>query len=31
MLYKIRWIVQDKNALTGEIYIINSFTADPQN
>jgi len=31
MLYKIRWIVQDKNGLTGEIYIINSFTVDPQN
>ena len=30
-LYMIRWIVQDKNGLTGEIYIINSFTVDPQN
>lgn len=29
--YKIRWIVQDKKGLTGEIYIINSFTVDPQN
>jgi len=31
MLHKIRWVVQDKNGLTGEIYIINSFTVDPQN
>ncbi len=30
MLYKIRWIVQDKSGLTGEIYIINSFTVNPQ-
>lgn len=30
MLYKIRWIVQDKSGLTGEIYIINSFTVDAQ-
>ena len=31
MLYRICWIVQDKNGLTGEIYIINSFAIDPQN
>lgn len=30
MLYKIRWIVKDKNGLTGEMYIINSFTVDTQ-
>lgn len=28
MLYKIRWIVQDKNGLTGEVYTINGFSAD---
>jgi hypothetical protein len=30
MLYKIRWIVQDKNGLTGEIYIINSFSVNSE-
>jgi len=30
LLYKIRWIVQDKNGRTGEFYNINSFTEDPQ-
>jgi hypothetical protein len=30
MLYKIRWIVLDKNGLTGEIYIINGFSIEPR-
>jgi hypothetical protein len=30
MLYTIRWIVQDKNGLTGEIYIINSFSVNSE-
>ena len=30
MFYKIRWIVLDKNGLTGEIYIMNSFSIEPQ-
>ena len=29
MLYKIRWIVLDKNGLTGEIFIINGFSIEP--
>ena len=24
--FKVRWIIQDKNGLTGEIYILNSFS-----
>ena len=24
--FKVGWIVKDKNGLTGEIYILNSFT-----
>jgi hypothetical protein len=30
MLYTIRWIVQDKNGLTGEIYIISSFSVNSE-
>ncbi len=29
MFYKIRWIVLDKNGLTGEIYVICSFSIKP--
>jgi hypothetical protein len=30
MWFKVRWIIQDKNGLTGEIYILNSFSLSPQ-
>lgn len=30
MLYKVRWIVLDKNGQTGEFYVINSFSLDTQ-
>jgi len=30
MLFKVRWIVQDKSGLTGEIYIINGFAVVAQ-
>jgi len=27
--FKVRWIMQDKNGLSGEIYILNSFSRSP--
>jgi hypothetical protein len=27
--FKVRWIIQDKNGLSGEIYVINSFSRSP--
>lgn len=29
VLFKVRWIVQDKNGQTGEIYVLNSFSLRP--
>lgn len=31
MLFKVRWIIQDKNGELGEIYILNSFSPNPRN
>lgn len=30
MLFKVRWIIQDKNGKSGEIFILNSFSLDAQ-
>jgi hypothetical protein len=30
MWFKVRWIIQDKNGLSGEIYVLNSFSPNPQ-
>jgi hypothetical protein len=30
MWFKVRWIIQDKNGLSGEIYILNSFSRSPR-
>jgi len=30
MFYKIRWVILDKNGLTGEIFILNSFSLKPE-
>lgn len=29
-LFRVRWIIQDKNGQTGEIFIINSFSSDSE-
>jgi hypothetical protein len=29
MWIKVRWIIQHKNGLSGEIYILNSFSLNP--
>jgi hypothetical protein len=29
MWFKVSWIIQDKNGLTGEIYVLNSFSLSP--
>ena len=29
MFFKVRWIIQDKNGQSGEIYIVNSFSLPP--
>jgi hypothetical protein len=29
MLYKVNWIVSDKNGLSGNIFVINSFSLKP--
>ena len=28
--FKVRWIIQDKNGLSGEIYVLNSFSPNPK-
>lgn len=30
MWFKVRWIIQDKNGLSGEIYVLNSFALNPE-
>ena len=30
MLFKVQWIVHDKNGKTGEIFVLNSFSLNPQ-
>ena len=27
--FRVRWIIQDKNGLSGEIFILNSFSVSP--
>ena len=29
MLFKVRWIILDKNGLTGEVFVLNSFALSP--
>jgi hypothetical protein len=29
VLFRVRWIVQDRSGESGEIYIINSFSENP--
>jgi hypothetical protein len=30
MFFQVRWIIKDKNGASGEIFVINSFSANPQ-
>jgi hypothetical protein len=30
MWFKVRWIIEDKNGQSGEIFILNSFSPHPQ-
>jgi hypothetical protein len=30
MLFKVRWVIHDRNGQSGEIFIINSFSVEPQ-
>jgi hypothetical protein len=29
MWFKVRWIIQDKNGLSGEVFVLNSFAVNP--
>jgi hypothetical protein len=30
MWFKVRWIIQDKSGLTGEVFVLNSFSPSPK-
>ena len=29
MWFKVRWIIEDKNGMTGEVFVLNSFALNP--